>query len=36
MGETRNDAELIARAFRQPELFGAVFDRHFATIHRYL
>jgi RNA polymerase sigma factor (sigma-70 family) len=36
MGELRNDAELIARASRQPELFGMVFDRHFATIHRYL
>jgi RNA polymerase sigma factor (sigma-70 family) len=36
MVETRSDAELIARASRQPELFGAVFDRHFATIHRYL
>jgi RNA polymerase sigma factor (sigma-70 family) len=36
MGETRSDAELIARASRQPELFGVVFDRHFATIHRYL
>jgi len=36
MGETRSDAELIARASREPELFGVVFDRHFATIHRYL
>jgi RNA polymerase sigma factor (sigma-70 family) len=36
MGETLTDAELIARASRQPELFGVVFDRHFATIHRYL
>jgi RNA polymerase sigma factor (sigma-70 family) len=36
MGETRSDSELIARAPRQPELFGVVFDRHFATIHRYL
>jgi RNA polymerase sigma factor (sigma-70 family) len=36
MEETRSDAELLARASRQPELFGIVFDRHFATIHRYL
>jgi RNA polymerase sigma factor (sigma-70 family) len=36
MGETRSDAELIGRASRKPELFGVVFDRHFATIHRYL
>jgi RNA polymerase sigma factor (sigma-70 family) len=36
MGDARCDAEIIARASRQPELFGIVFDRHFATIHRYL
>ena len=36
MEETRSDAELLARASRQPDLFGIVFDRHFATIHRYL
>ena len=36
MEETRSDAELLARASRQPDLFGVVFDRHFATIHRYL
>lgn len=34
--EARSDAEILARASRQPELFGIVFDRHFATIHRYL
>jgi RNA polymerase sigma factor (sigma-70 family) len=36
MEHARSDAELIGRASRQPELFGLVFDRHFATIHRYL
>ena len=32
----RSDAEVIARARKEPEVFGIVFDRHFATIHRYL
>jgi RNA polymerase sigma factor (sigma-70 family) len=36
MEEARSDAEILARASRQPELFGVLFDRHFATIHRYL
>jgi DNA-directed RNA polymerase specialized sigma24 family protein len=36
MEETCSDAQLLARALREPELFGVVFDRHFATIHRYL
>ena len=36
MAEARSDAELIARAASEPELFGVLFDRHFATIHRYL
>jgi RNA polymerase sigma-70 factor (ECF subfamily) len=36
MDESRNDAELIAHASKEPELFAVVFDRHFATIHRYL
>jgi RNA polymerase sigma-70 factor, ECF subfamily len=36
MGEAPSDAEILARASKQPELFGVVFDRHFATIHRYL
>lgn len=31
-----SDAELIARSTSQPERFGLVFDRHYATIHRYL
>ena len=34
--EARSDAELLARAATEPELFGVVFDRHYATIHRYL
>jgi RNA polymerase sigma-70 factor (ECF subfamily) len=34
--EARSDAELLARAATEPGLFGVVFDRHFATIHRYL
>ena len=36
MGHAHTDAEILARASGQPELFGIVFDRHFATIHRYL
>jgi RNA polymerase sigma-70 factor, ECF subfamily len=36
MSDRRSDAEIMARASAQPELFGVVFDRHFTTIHRYL
>jgi DNA-directed RNA polymerase specialized sigma24 family protein len=36
METARSDAEILARASKQPELFGIVFDRHFATVHRYL
>jgi RNA polymerase sigma factor (sigma-70 family) len=36
MAEARSDAELLARAGTEPELFGLVFDRHFGAIHRYL
>jgi len=36
MDEARSDAELLAHAVDEPELFGLLFDRHFATIHRYL
>jgi RNA polymerase sigma-70 factor (ECF subfamily) len=36
MADARSDAVLIARAANEPELFGILFDRHFATIHRYL
>ena len=28
--------KILARASNEPELFGILFDRHFATIHRYL
>jgi RNA polymerase sigma factor (sigma-70 family) len=34
--EAPTDAGLLARSAEQPELFGVVFDRHFATIHRFL
>jgi RNA polymerase sigma factor (sigma-70 family) len=36
MEEGRSDAELLARAGDEPELLGVLFDRHFATMHRYL
>ena len=36
MDDVRSDAEVLARASTEPELFGILFDRHFATIHRYL
>lgn len=36
MDDVRSDAELLARTSTEPELFGILFDRHFATIHRYL
>jgi hypothetical protein len=36
MAEACTDAELIARAGNRPELFGLLFDCHFATIHRYI
>jgi RNA polymerase sigma-70 factor (ECF subfamily) len=36
MGEARSDAEILAHSSAQPEGFGVIFDRHFATIHRYL
>jgi RNA polymerase sigma-70 factor, ECF subfamily len=36
MDDVRSDAEILARALTEPELFGILFDRHFATIHRYL
>jgi RNA polymerase sigma factor (sigma-70 family) len=36
MDDARSDAELIALAFDEPELFALVFDRHFDRIHRYL
>ncbi|WP_081937476.1 RNA polymerase sigma factor [Streptosporangium roseum] len=30
------DAHLIEQSWRQPERFGAIFDRYFGTIHRYV
>ena len=30
------DHDLIRRSVREPEAFGQIFDRHAATIHRYL
>jgi RNA polymerase sigma-70 factor, ECF subfamily len=36
MDDVRSDAEILARTPTEPELFGILFDRHFATIHRYL
>ncbi len=30
------DAELIAGSLEEPAVFGAIFDRHFAVLHRYL
>lgn len=31
-----SDAALIARSLAEPDVFSAVFERHFAVIHRYL
>jgi RNA polymerase sigma-70 factor (ECF subfamily) len=31
-----SDAELIARSLTEPELFATLFDRHAASVHRYL
>ncbi|MDE3134894.1 MAG: RNA polymerase sigma factor [Acidobacteriota bacterium] len=31
-----DDAAAIARSLRDPEAFAAVFDRHFAFVHRYI
>jgi len=31
-----SDAATIADSLRKPESFGAIFDRHFAAVHRYL
>jgi RNA polymerase sigma-70 factor (ECF subfamily) len=31
-----SDASLIARSASRPEVFGAIFDRHFTAIHGYL
>lgn len=34
--EVVDDHDLIRRSAREPEAFGQIFDRHAATIHRYL
>lgn len=31
-----SDADVIADSWANPELFAAIFDRHFSAIHRYL
>ncbi|MGH3210475.1 MAG: RNA polymerase sigma factor [Trebonia sp.] len=31
-----NDAAVIARSTRDPEAFAALYDRHAATLHRYV
>jgi hypothetical protein len=33
---TDDDAEVIERSWHQPERFGAIFDVHYAEIHRYV
>ena len=35
-GQPDDDAGLIAESCRVPERFGAVFDRHAASIHGYI
>ncbi len=34
--ETPTDAEIIVASQSDPRQFGAIFDRHFDAIHRYL
>ena len=36
MGHDPTDSTIIERSAAAPELFGAIFDRHVADIHRYL
>jgi RNA polymerase sigma factor (sigma-70 family) len=36
MGPVPTDAEVIEASRSNPPLFGVVFDRHFAALHRYL
>ncbi|HEX4035438.1 MAG TPA: RNA polymerase sigma factor [Solirubrobacteraceae bacterium] len=36
MSEQLDDAAAIARSLVEPEAFGAIFERHFDEIHRYL
>lgn len=35
-GTSRTDSEVIAASLQQPQEFGAVFDRHFVAIYRFL
>jgi RNA polymerase sigma-70 factor (ECF subfamily) len=35
-GEINGDALAISRSLDAPEAFAAIFDRHFAAVHRYL
>src|SRR5437870_6548804 len=36
MRAQRSDAELITASLVDPHAFAPVFERHFATVHRYL
>jgi len=36
MGLVQTDASIIKRSVCAPEMFGAIFDRHFTEIHGYL
>ena len=31
-----SDSATIAGSFERPERFGAIFDRHYTAVHRYL
>jgi DNA-directed RNA polymerase specialized sigma24 family protein len=33
---SRPDADLIGESLSRPEAFAAIFERHFAAVHRYL
>jgi len=35
-GEISGDAGVISRSIEAPEVFAAIFDRHFDAVHRYL
>ena len=35
-GTTPSDSATIAGSFERPERFGAIFDRHYPAVHRYL
>lgn len=36
LSDVRDDAELIRRSCREPEIFAGLFDRHAPAIHRYV